>query len=417
MIDREKLNEIYKKAHQVIYNLSEFACQDSDAFRKVYEDEPRIRTPFAIDRDRILYSGAYRRYHGKTQVFSFSNMIDEEMTNRNLHTTYVSQIARTISKILGLNLELVEAIALGHDLGHTPFGHDGERALSKVCLKNGIGHFHHNIESLHIVDNISRKGKGLNLTFQVRDGIISHDGEVHNTKLMPKRDKTEDDINNYIKMRIKDRRGQTINNPTNELTNNQPSYSHPINEGVRVSSIEQEPNMMPSTLEGCVVRISDTIAYIGQDIEDAIRYNFLKREEIPVDCRKHLGDTNSKIIDSLVKSVVVNSYENDFICFDEETSEYLLKLKKFNYERIYTDYSIKKTNPKVEMCMDILFDKYMKDIANENRDSNVFKQFLSNKDESYLNSFNDAEKVRDFIATMTDRYFNEEVKDFLLPWK
>ena len=383
MIDREKLNEIYKIAHQTVYSLSPFACQDSDAYRKQIETEPRIRTAFAVDRDRILYSGAYRRYHGKTQVFSFSNMIDEEMTNRNLHTTYVSQISRTISKVLGLNLELVEAIALGHDLGHTPFGHDGERALSKVCIKHGIGQFHHNVESLHIVDNISRRGKGLNLTFQVRDGIVSHDGEVHNTKLVPNRAKTEDDIKTYTTDKI------------NGLN----------------------PQMMPSTLEACVVRISDTIAYIGQDIEDAIRYNYLKREDIPEDCRIHLGDTNSRIIDSLVKSVVVNSYENDYICFDEETSHHLLQLKKFNYERIYTDYSVKSTNPKVEKCMDILFDKYLNDIANVNKNSNVFKQFLNNKSEAYLNTFNDAEKVRDFIATMTDRYFNEEVKDYLLPWK
>ena len=383
-IDIDKINEIYKKSNQTIYTLSPFACKDTEAVRQVPEEKPDFRTPFAVDRDRILYSGAYRRYHGKTQVFSFSNMIDEEMTNRNLHTTYVSQISRTISKILGLNLELVEAIALGHDLGHTPFGHDGERALSKICKKYGIGQFHHNIESLHIVDNISRRGTGLNLTFQVRDGILSHDGEVHNTKLVPDRNKSEVDIQEYVR---------------------------------RQEAGGEKHGMMPATLEGCVVRITDTIAYIGQDIEDAIRFNFLKRDEIPADCRKHLGDTNSKIIDSLVKSVVVNSYEQDFICFDEETSHYLHKLKKFNYERIYTDTYIKKVNPKVEKCMEILFEKYMSDLSFKNMDSNIFKQFLNNKDERYINGFSDAEKVRDFIATMTDRYFNEEVKDYLLPWK
>jgi dGTPase len=311
-------------------------------------------------------------------------MIDEEMTNRNLHTTYVSQISRTISKILGLNLELVEAIALGHDLGHAPFGHDGERSLSKVCQKHGIGKFFHNIESLHIVDNISRNGEGLNLTFQVRDGIISHDGEVDAKILIPQLDKTEKDIQNYIKC--------TVN-------------SQPNNE------------MVPHTLEGCVVRISDTIAYIGQDIEDAIRYNFLKREDIPPDCKNHLGDKNSKIIDNLVRSVVVNSYEKNYICFDDETAYYLAKLKKFNYERIYTDEKIKRTNPKVDKCMEILFEKYLNDIETNNQNSNVFKQFLNHKNEKYISNFSNPEKVRDFIATMTDRYFNEEVKDFLLPWK
>jgi dGTPase len=384
MTKRQKLLEIFEKSSKPYYNLSIHACKDEEAKRLRTEDKQYFRTPYAIDRDRILYSGAYRRYHGKTQVISFSNMIDEEMTNRNLHTTYVSQISRTISKILGLNLELVEAIALGHDLGHTPFGHEGERSLSKLCEdKYNIGRFYHNIESLHIVDNISRKGQGLNLTFQVRDGIVSHDGEAHNMKLVPHRKKTENDIQKYI---VNLKKGK-------------------------------EPKMMPATLEGCVVRISDTIAYIGQDIEDAIRYNFLKREEIPLDCRKHLGETNSRIIDSLVKSVVINSYEKDYICFDEETSFYLEKLKKFNYERIYSDKNIKQTDPKIEKCMEILFEKYLGDIKEQNISSNIFKHFLNNKIESYLNTYSDAEKVRDFIATMTDRYFNEEIKDYILPWK
>ncbi|MCL2063237.1 MAG: HD domain-containing protein [Candidatus Cloacimonetes bacterium] len=365
------------------YKLSPFACKDIDAFRQYPDDPQQLRTAFAVDRDRILYSGAYRRYHGKTQVFSFSNLIDEEMTNRSLHTTYVSQIARTISKILGLNLELTEAIALGHDLGHTPFGHDGEKALSKLCIKHKIGYFHHNIESLHIVDFISRKGNGLNLTFQVRDGILSHDGEVHDSKLIPERKKTEDDLQEYIKSK---------------------------KEG-------NEKQIMPSTLEGCVVRITDTIAYIGQDIEDAIRCGVLRRNDIPEDCKKYLGDKNSRIIDSLVRSVVLNSFEKDFISFDEETSYYLKKLKNFNYEKIYTDINIKKTNSKIEKCMEFLFEKYLNDIENKNIESNIFKQFLMNKTDKYLKSFTDAEKVRDFIATMTDRYFNEEVKEYLLPWK
>ena len=364
------------------HGLSPYACLDSEAFRLFPDEDQPFRTPFAVDRDRILYSGAYRRYHGKTQVFSFSNLIDEEMTNRSLHTTYVSQIARTISKILSLNLELTEAIALGHDLGHTPFGHDGERSLSAICFKHNIGAFHHNIESLHIVDNISQKGNGLNLTFQVRDGIISHDGEAHNTKLVPDRNKTEKEILEYVD---KKKKGEAT-------------------------------QMMPATLEGCVVRITDTIAYIGQDIEDAIRCNYLKREDIPEDCRNHLGDRNSRIIDSLVKSVVKNSYEKDYICFDEDTSFYLNKLKKFNYERIYNDQTIKKNNPKIEICMNILFEKYLQDIAINDQKSKIYTHFLHNKTKKYLESFSDAEKVRDFIATMTDIYFNKEIKDYLLPW-
>ncbi len=383
MINNEKLKEIYQKSNQIRYKLSSNACKDELAYRINEESREHLRTPFALDRDRILYSGAYRRYHGKTQVFSFSNLIDEEMTNRSLHTTYVSQISRTISKALGLNLELTEAIALGHDLGHSPFGHDGERALSKLCVKHGIGEFHHNIESLHIVDNISRKGLGLNLTFQVRDGIISHDGEVHNTVLQPKSDKNEEDIKSYIYQKVN----------------------------------QKNPQMMPATMEGCVVRITDTIAYIGQDIEDAIRLNILKKSDLPFDCVQYLGDTNSKIIDSLVKSVIINSYEKDFISFDQETSDYLLKLKRFNYEKIYTNDNVKKANKIINRSMEILFEKYLEDIEINNRESKIFRHFLDHKKENYLQKYKAAEYVRDFIATMTDRYFNEEVKDFLVPWK
>jgi len=365
------------------YDHSDYACRDSEAHRRKPEPEQAYRTAFARDRDRILYSGAYRRYHGKTQVFSFANLFDEEMTNRNLHTTYVSQISRTIGKNLGLNLELIEAIALGHDLGHTPFGHEGEKALSKICQARGIGGFHHNLQSLHIVDNISRKGRGLNLTFQVRDGIISHDGEVHTEHIYPQRNKTEQDIQTFIKAK------------------------------------KQNDNlqMMPATLEGCVVKISDTIAYIGQDIEDAIRLGLLKKKDIPKDCATHLGDTNSRIINSLVTSVVNNSIEQDYICMDEETAFYLKKLKDFNYARIYNPKNDQTLINKIEMCMTILFDKYLKDIKFENHNSKIFKHFLKQKNKRYLSSFSLVEKVRDFISTMTDRYFNEEIKDYLLLWK
>jgi dGTPase len=377
---KEVYTQILKKYESV---LAERATSCSEATRMHAEEPDDLRSCFAVDRDRILYSGAYRRYHGKTQVFSFTNLFDEEMTNRNLHIAYVSQISRTIGKYLGLNLELIEAIALGHDLGHCPFGHDGELALSKNCVKHGVGTFHHNIESLHIVDHISNKGKGLNLTFQVRDGIISHDGEVHNTQLKPQLNKQEQDIADYINRK---KSGENV-------------------------------LWMPATLEGCVVRITDTIAYIGQDIEDAIRYNILKREDLPKDCTDYLGNKNSQIIDTLVKSVITNSFDKDYISFDEETSEYLLKLKKFNYAHIYTDEDVKNSNQIIYRTMEILFNKYMEDIEKHNRDSKIFIHFLNHKHPDYRDNFSPAEQVRDFIATMTDRYFNQELKDYLVPWK
>ncbi|MDD3050979.1 MAG: HD domain-containing protein [Candidatus Cloacimonetes bacterium] len=380
--DRAKLEEIYQSIYaESEKRLSPFACPNNKAYRLKEEDRKHIRTPFALDRDRILYSGAYRRYQGKTQVFSFTNQIDEEMSNRSIHTTYVSQISRTIGTALRLNIDLIEAIALGHDLGHTPFGHDGEKALSKYCQQHGIGHFHHNIESLHIVDNISRNGKGLNLTFQVRDGIISHDGEVHNTSLIPNRSKTD--------LSIKD-------------------YSDRKKNGEKI-------DWSPSTLEGCIVRMSDTIAYIGQDIEDAIRYNILSRNDLPKDCVELFGDKNSKIIDYLVKDVILNSYDKDCLTFSEKTSYYLKRLKDFNYEKIYTNPAVKQANEIIYRSMGLLFEKYLNDIEQKNEKSAIYVHFLNHKSAEYLSSFSHPEFVRDFIATMTDRYFNEEVKQYVLP--
>jgi len=223
----------------------------------------------------------------------------------------------------------------------------------------------------------------LNLSFPVRDGIISHDGEVHNTQLKPEQGKDEARIQSYI---LEKKAGRDF-------------------------------SWMPATLEGCVVRITDTIAYIGQDIEDAIRYNILKREDLPREVTQRLGNTNSQIIDTLIKSVIVNSYDQDWIAFDEESSYYLLELKKFNYKHIYTDDNVKKSNLIIYRTMGMLFNMYLEDIKKGNRSSKVFKHFLDHKVDAYREGFSPAEQVRDFIATMTDRYYNEEIKDHFLPWK
>ncbi len=377
------LDKLYKETnlHEEEY-LSRYATKNTEAYRKVGEHEKRLRGPFAIDRDRIIYTGAYRRYQGKTQVVYFSNLFDEEMSNRSLHTTYVAQVSRSIGKLLHLNLDLIEAIALGHDLGHPPFGHDGEEILNDCCVKYGIGRFHHNIESLFIVDQITNHGKGLNLTFQVRDGIVSHDGEVHNEQLHPKRDKTEKDLEEFIKVM-----------KTEDTTS------------------------PPATLEACVVRISDTIAYIGQDIEDAIRMGFLNRDELPIDAVHKLGSTNDEILSTLITNVVYNSFDKDYVAFDKETSDALYELKRFNYEKIYNHPWIKKEKFTIRRGMIILFDKYMVDLEKKHVDSKIFNHFLNHKSEQYLKDTNDVEKVRDFIATMTDRYFNQELEDYILPGK
>jgi len=199
-------------------------------------------------------------------VVYFASQFDEHITNRAIHTIQVSQISRTIGRLLRLNLDLIEAIALGHDLGHPPFGHDGEMILDELCHQYGIGHFLHNVHGLYYVDRIANRNQGLNLTFQVRDGMLFHDGERAAESLHPCRGRKEKDITRYL----------------------------------RLAAEGEHPEWVPSTLEGCVVRMCDSVAYVGQDLEDAIRLGMLKKEDLPEEVTSTLGSSNSEIINSLV---------------------------------------------------------------------------------------------------------------------
>jgi dGTPase len=294
--------------------LSEYAVKNSQAHRRFAEKDVHYRPPFALDRDRIFYSGAFRRYTGKTQVIYFVSLLDEELSSRSIHTLSVAQIAKTIGRLLSLNTDLIEAIALGHDLGHPPFGHDGEQFLSKISVSKGIGQFHHNLQSLRVVDVIAKKGNGLNLTFQTRDGILSHNGEVNDQGLEPDCNKKEQDLIDFIEAMM---RGE-------------------------------EADMQPATLEGCIVRLTDTIAYIGQDIDDAIRIGLIKRSELPVEATRVLGDSNGKIIETLVNDVVRTSYNKNFISFSSKIYNSLYLLKQYNYQAIYKSPKLKINHERIE---------------------------------------------------------------------
>jgi len=370
--------EIYERDDEL---LSKYGTLNSSAYRNFAEKDTSFRPPFALDRDRIIYSGAFRRYTGKTQVVYFASMLDEQLSSRSIHTISVAQISRTIGRLLGLNVDLIEAIALGHDLGHPPFGHDGEKYLSEVSEKYGIKKFHHNIQSLRVVDVIAKNGQGLNLTFQVREGLLSHDGEVHNQKLIPQIAKTENDIQEFIEAK----------------------------ESGQVAS------MMPMTLEGCVVRITDTIAYIGQDIEDAIRIGIISRDQIPKECSKVLGNNNGAIIESLVQDVVEKSFEKNYVCFSEKMSDALYKLKSFNYKYIYNSEELKINHEKIKRGFEILFKQFVDDIENTNDESFIFKDFLNGKSKTYLASVSTPLKVRDYISGMTDRYFTSLLRKIMIP--
>ena len=362
-------------------NLSRFATRNRDAHRLEQFSRKDFRSEFARDRDRILYSGAFRRYVGKTQVVYFASQFDEHITNRAIHTMQVSQISRTIAKLLRLNQELVESIALGHDLGHAPFGHDGEKFLDGLCHKYGIGHFQHNVQGLRYVDKIANRNRGLNLTFQVRDGMLFHDGESLLTSLVPERSRTEEQLLEYVKLAA---------------------------EGT-------PPNWLPATLEGCVVRLCDTVAYLGQDIEDAIRMGILKPSDIPDGVAKRFGTRNSEIISALVNALVTNSLDRDAVSLGEETTALFIELRHFNYERIYAHPEIRKERERIERAFTLLFDHFLSDIEKKREDSVIFSQYLDNRSEKYRETSSPPELVRDYMATMTDRYFRKIFSELFVP--
>jgi len=361
--------------------LSPVATVSDNGVRRLHDPrlEEGYRQTFSVDVDRILHSRAYTRYIDKTQVFYLIH--HDHITHRVLHVQLVSKIARTIGRYLGLNEDLIEAIALGHDIGHTPFGHDGERFLSELCRVSGIGDFHHNVQSVQFLDRVERKGKGWNLCLQTLDGILCHDGEVHNQVLKPERSKTFEMLEKEMAMKKE-----------NSL--------YPL---------------MPMTLEGCVVRMADTVSYIGRDIEDAIRLDMIKRSDLPKESVAILGDTNGTIVYHLVTDIINTSFQNTYVAFSQKISEALKRLKDFNLERIYMNPKIKKDTDTIKKLFGILFEKYLDDIENENRASVIFKGFLEDMSEDYIQNHCKEEIVRDFIAGMTDQYFLRQCPEDMRP--
>jgi len=361
--------------------LSPLATFSREAQRRVLDanEKADYRQSFSQDVDRILHSLAYTRYIDKTQVFSLIQ--NDHLTHRVLHVQLVSKIARTIGRFLSLNEDLIEAIALGHDIGHTPFGHDGERILSKLCRDSGIGCFHHNVQSVQFLDRVERKGSGWNLCLQTLDGILTHDGEIHNQSLTPEREKTFDTL--FQEMQAKK------NNPDAEL--------------------------IPMTLEGCVVRMADTIAYIGRDLEDAIRVKMIRRCDIPEGITSVLGSTNGTIVFHLVTDVIQTSFEKPFIAFSPSISEALKDLKYFNLQRIYLNPKLKTHLDNITNLFEQLFNRYTKDLHNDKRTSVIFTHFLADMSHDYMDGHNHAEIVRDFIAGMTDQYFIRQCPEALRP--
>jgi dGTPase len=363
-------------------SLSRYAARNADARRR-RPDHEDIRRPYFHDGDRIMHSRAYARYIDKTQVFYLIK--NDHITHRVLHVQLVSKIARMISRGLRLNEDLVEAIALGHDIGHVPYGHDGERYLSKACEAHDIGRFRHNVQSVRALDRI----EGLNLTLQVLDGILAHNGEAHDTLIKPVFDKSWDTLDREIEACLR--------------------------------TPSDHSGILPMTMEGCVARVSDTISFIGRDIEDAITIGLIRRDEVPGECAEVLGDNNRDIVNNLVIDVIENSYGEGHIALSAETADALRKLREFNDRRIYNNPYIKSEAGKVERMFSMLFETFLEALEKEDHGSRVYRDYLDvmgkERRKEYLDGLSRAEVVRDFIAGMTDDYFNDAFREIFLPTK
>ena len=355
--------------------LSEYACKNSDAIR-LYPDDEDIRSEYFHDIDRIIHSLSYTRYLDKTQVFTKAE--NDHVSRRITHVQLVSKIARTISRALKLNEDLCEAIALGHDIGHTPLGHTGEALLNEISLRELGEYFAHNIQSVRHLMEVEKNGAGLNLCIQVYDGIMCHNGEMLSSKYIPQEKNKEEFMREYLD-----------------------SYK----------DIESSKKNRPMTLEGCIVRISDIIGYIGRDIEDAIMVGIIKRDEIPTEISSVLGTTNKDIVNTIILDIIKNSMDKPYIELSEDVYKALFALKKFNYKHIYDKAMTNKNIEYYREGMNKIYNRYLNDIKNNNTKSIIYEIFLNDQNKDYLENVCDKRKVVDFIAGMTDDLFIKEIEE------
>ncbi|MBO5926660.1 MAG: deoxyguanosinetriphosphate triphosphohydrolase [Clostridia bacterium] len=321
----------FKKEREYFSKYASFS--DATKGRKNIETPCEMRTEYQRDRDRIIYSKAFLRLKNKTQVF-YSPEGDHYMT-RLTHTLEVTQISRSIARTLSLNEDLAEAIALGHDLGHTPFGHSGERVLNMLS-PNG---FKHNEQSLRVVEVLENDGKGLNLTYEVKDGILNHKSSGN-----------------------------------------------------------------PSTLEGQVVSLSDRIAYLNHDVEDAIRAKLIKNEDLPSCVLKVLGKTGKERINSIIKSVFDSSYNKNKVSASYEVVNALDEFRQFMFDKVYNTDAARGEEEKAYNMLTAIYKYFIK-----------LPEKLPTPYKKLLDKFEKEQVICDYISCMTDRYAISVMKSLFIP--
>jgi len=330
------------------------------------------RTAFVRDTDKIMNCPYYNRYSDKTQVFSFYK--NDDITRRGLHVQLVSRIARTIGAALNLNVDLIEAIALGHDIGHTPFGHAGERFLDELSVEYYGRRFAHNLHSVRVLDGIYP----LNISLQTLCGIAAHDGELE----------------------LKEYRPQHLSGFA-EFDKKIEACYHDI------SLVKK---LLPNTLEGCVVRISDIIAYVGKDRQDAERAHIASERQFS---QNSIGAFNAQIINNLIVNIIENSYGKDYIAMDKAHFEGLKTAKSENYERVYkNDATVEHLQDTVRHMMRQIFVKLLHDVEAKEIASPIYRHHIDHvnsshyrKNKPYGAMEEPQQIVIDYIACMTDDYF------------
>ncbi len=362
--------------------LPKLAFDESKVLRRDNERDKAtiIRTPFIRDIDKIIHCPFYNRYADKTQVLSFYK--NDDITRRALHVQLVSRIARTIGKALNLNLDLIEAIALGHDIGHTPFGHAGEEFLDELYFEHTKRHFSHNIHSVRVLDKIFP----YNISLQTLNGIASHDGEMELCEYHPKPLENFKDFDEQI-------------------------------EACYIDKTNARKLLVPTTLEGCVMRISDIIAYLGKDRQDADRAKIISNRDFDDGT---IGIYNAQIINNLIVNIVENSYGKPYIKMDEEHFEALKKAKADNYALIYKQETVGEAYKTVKPMMTELYERLLEDLISKNKTSPIFTHHIDYVNEAHYEReipYEETEPnqiVVDYIASMTDDYF-VDIYNYIFP--
>ncbi len=364
------------KADRVLGKTNPYRCSDKQVLRRNNErDKQNLwRTSFVRDTEKIMHSPYYNRYADKTQVFSFYR--NDDITRRALHVQLVSRIARNIGSILGLELDLIEAISLGHDIGHTPFGHAGEKFLSELLQSETGRHFNHNVHSVRVLDNLSAR----NISLQTLDGILCHNGEFEQQEYRPC---------SLTDFRVFDQKVENCYVDKNNVN-----------------------TLIPSTLEACVVRVCDMISYLGKDRQDAKKAQLINNKQVFTE--GVIGTENAQIINNLTVNIIENSYGKDYIMLDKDHFHGLKTAKDENYALIYNDESINKSyNENIKPMFYKIYYKLLKDVKDKKKNSVIYKhhiKFVNNIRKHYVeeSSYTDEEPnqiVVDYIASMTDDYF------------